>query len=107
MRLLVCAGGTGGGIYPALAAVAELRQQGLAATDILWIGAKGEMEETLVPRAGLQLATIPAGPLVGVPLGTRLRILPNHACATGAQFGQYHALQPDGGSAVWPRFGGW
>jgi len=50
--------------------------------------------------AGLDIAT-------RLPLGTRLRILPNHACATGAQFGQYHALQPDGGSAVWPRFGGW
>ena len=50
--------------------------------------------------AGLDIAT-------RLPLGTRLRILPNHACATGAQFGQYHALQPDGGSEVWPRFGGW
>lgn len=73
MRLLVCAGGTGGGIYPALAAVAELRRMGVADADILWIGTKGEMEETLVPRAGLRLETIPAGPIVGVPLGTRAR----------------------------------
>ena len=41
------------------------------------------------------------------PLGTRLRILPNHACATGAQHPQYHALAPDGSMAVWPRFYGW
>jgi D-serine deaminase-like pyridoxal phosphate-dependent protein len=41
------------------------------------------------------------------PLGTRLRILPNHACATGAQFGAYHALAADGGVQVWERFGGW
>lgn len=43
------------------------------------------------------------------PLGTQLRILPNHACATGAQFASYTVL-PAGGSttlAQWPRFSGW
>jgi D-serine deaminase-like pyridoxal phosphate-dependent protein len=42
------------------------------------------------------------------PVGTQLRILPNHACATAAQHAEYHVV---GGSveldAVWPRFGGW
>ncbi|WP_438765627.1 DSD1 family PLP-dependent enzyme [Kushneria sp. TE3] len=41
------------------------------------------------------------------PIGTRLRILPNHACATGAQHPQYGALRPDGGIDLWPRFYGW
>jgi D-serine deaminase-like pyridoxal phosphate-dependent protein len=41
------------------------------------------------------------------PLGSRLRVLPNHACATGAQFDRYHLLGEDGSVAVWPRFGGW
>jgi D-serine deaminase-like pyridoxal phosphate-dependent protein len=41
------------------------------------------------------------------PLGTRLRILPNHACATGAQYPEYTALAPDGNIEVWPRFYGW
>lgn len=41
------------------------------------------------------------------PLGTRLRILPNHACATGAQFPEYHALAADGSLATWERFHGW
>lgn len=41
------------------------------------------------------------------PVGTRLRILPNHACATGAQFPAYHALLRDGGIETWPRFYGW
>ena len=38
------------------------------------------------------------------PVGTLLRILPNHACATAAQHGSYHVL--DGGEieAEWPRF---
>ncbi|MDR1662670.1 MAG: DSD1 family PLP-dependent enzyme [Azoarcus sp.] len=41
------------------------------------------------------------------PLGTQLRILPNHACATGAQFPEYHALNADGSTEIWPRFHGW
>lgn len=46
------------------------------------------------------------------PIGTQLRILPNHACATGAQFPEYHtvvAIQggaPEAGPA-WQRFYGW
>jgi len=41
------------------------------------------------------------------PLGTQLRILPNHACATGAQFPGYHALAHDGTLASWSRLHGW
>lgn len=46
--------------------------------------------------------------LARFPIGTRLRILPNHACATAAQHAVYHVV--DGGrdvAAVWPRIGGW
>lgn len=67
MKVLVCAGGTGGGIYPALAAVSALEKVGLRRSQILWIGTLGEMEETLVPRAGLRLETIEGGAVVGVP----------------------------------------
>lgn len=41
------------------------------------------------------------------PIGTRLRILPNHACATGAQHPVYQALAEDGSIETWPRFYGW
>ena len=41
------------------------------------------------------------------PIGTRLRILPNHACATGAQHPAYQAVHPDGSIETWPRFYGW
>jgi len=41
------------------------------------------------------------------PVGTQLRILPNHACATGAQFPEYHALAADGELATWDRLYGW
>lgn len=43
--------------------------------------------------------------LPNLPVGTRLRILPNHACATAAQFPGYHVLSEPG--CFWPRFGGW
>lgn len=42
-------------------------------------------------------------------VGTRLRILPNHACATAAQHQRYHVIPAKQGVPleVWPRFGGW
>jgi D-serine deaminase-like pyridoxal phosphate-dependent protein len=40
------------------------------------------------------------------PVGTLLRIMPNHACATAAQFPEYVAVGVDG-EAHWPRFYGW
>ena len=43
-----------------------------------------------------------------LPIGTRLRILPNHACATAAQHDRYQLV--DGGIEIvgsWSRFGGW
>jgi D-serine deaminase-like pyridoxal phosphate-dependent protein len=41
------------------------------------------------------------------PIGTQLRILPNHACATGAQFPEYQAVKGDEVQATWARFYGW
>lgn len=41
------------------------------------------------------------------PLGTVLRILPNHACATGAQFPAYRACRADGTTERWERVHGW
>jgi D-serine deaminase-like pyridoxal phosphate-dependent protein len=41
------------------------------------------------------------------PIGSRLRVLPNHACATAAQFPSYAVLMADGGLQHWPRFHGW
>jgi D-serine deaminase-like pyridoxal phosphate-dependent protein len=43
------------------------------------------------------------------PVGTLLRILPNHACATCAQHSEYHVVESHGThvKSVWPRFRGW
>jgi D-serine deaminase-like pyridoxal phosphate-dependent protein len=48
-----------------------------------------------------------------VPIGTKLRILPNHACLTAAAHDRYYVVAgggSDGGDdviAVWPRMNGW
>ena len=50
-----------------------------------------------------------SGTLPDLAVGDRVRILPNHACATGAQHDRYHVVRDgsDAVEAVWPRFGGW
>ena len=55
---------------------------------------------TFEPEQGMDLVT-------RFPIGSRLRILPNHACATGAQFPHYHACDIDGGVHTWSRLHGW
>ena len=46
--------------------------------------------------------------LPDLPVGTLLRILPNHACATAAQYDRYTVLAQGGGALkTWQRFGGW
>jgi len=49
-----------------------------------------------------------AAALPDLPIGARLRVLPNHACATGAQHDRYHVVA-DGSltGEVWPRINGW
>ena len=47
--------------------------------------------------------------LPDLKIGDRVRILPNHACATGAQHRSYHVVHgaSDIVQAKWLRFGGW
>ncbi len=46
--------------------------------------------------------------LPDLPVGSRVRILPNHACATGAQHDRYQVLDAAGRiGSVWPRINGW
>ena len=49
------------------------------------------------------------GVLPNLAIGDRVRVMPNHACATGAQHRSYHVVRgaSDAVEAEWPRFGGW
>lgn len=41
------------------------------------------------------------------PIGTQLRVLPNHACATAAMHQHYVVMTATGEREVWPRILGW
>jgi len=56
-RIVFAAGGTGGHIYPAIAIADELRKLN-EKIEIKFIGAKGRIEEKIVPKSGYQLETI-------------------------------------------------
>jgi D-serine deaminase-like pyridoxal phosphate-dependent protein len=75
---------------------------GTPLADLIMVDANQE-HGILALRPG-SVATLP-----DLPIGTRLRILPNHACATGAQHDCYHVVTSGSRSitAVWPRFRGW
>ena len=67
MRLLICAGGTGGGVYPALAVHSALTSQHRN-VETLWVGSEGGMEANLVTRAGIPYRAIPAAGVHGVDM---------------------------------------
>ncbi|NJN43763.1 MAG: undecaprenyldiphospho-muramoylpentapeptide beta-N-acetylglucosaminyltransferase [Anaerolineae bacterium] len=67
MRLLICAGGTGGGVYPALSVWQAIRDR---LSDVLWVGGEGGMEAELVQREGIPFRAIPASAVHGVGLRT-------------------------------------
>ena len=71
MRLLICAGGTGGGVYPALAVLQAIKDS----AEVLWIGGEGGMETRLVERSGIPFKAIPAAGVHGVGLRTLPRNL--------------------------------
>jgi D-serine deaminase-like pyridoxal phosphate-dependent protein len=76
--------------------------------------AEGKLIDGLQLRSANQehgVASFEEGQKVDVeqrfPIGTRLRILPNHACATGAQYPAYEALEENGAISHWSRLNGW
>ncbi len=63
MNVIFTCGGTGGHINPAIA-VADVLRQRRPDANILFIGAKGHMEEQLVPKAGYELKCLNIAGLV-------------------------------------------
>jgi len=44
-----------------------------------------------------------------LPIGSRVRVLPNHACMTAAMYGCYHVVDGDSDivKEIWSRTNGW
>src|SRR4030042_4846616 len=97
MRLLICAGGTGGGVYPALSVLKQLmnlkleeKQDSQAETSpdspeevqVLWVGGRGGMGADLVKGEGLRFEAIPAAGVHGVGV----RALPGNLWQLGKGF---------------------
>ena len=67
------------------------------------------VEEASQEHGTIKVRPGSGGVLPDLPLGTRVRILPNHACATGAQHDAYRTVETGSRSiaATWSRMRGW
>lgn len=78
-------------------------------------GLVADLNGDLVPRLLMTgasqehgvLSTRDGEPVPDLPIGTRLRILPNHACATAAQHDRYEVVSATAPPQTWTRLRGW
>lgn len=78
----------------------------------LVLGLDGQpLQDLLVARANQEHGVIEsrrgAGDPTRLAIGDKVRILPNHACATASAHDRYHVVEDGKVIAVWPRINGW
>jgi len=97
MKVLATGGGTGGHVYPALAALDALVSDSTRSTraeDVLWVGSIDGVERSILSHTPYRYVAVPTGPLRGTSLLQAARSVTHIARGVRQAFGLIRLWRP-------------